>query len=167
MTKKDFPGIGVGVFLADTLSDKVLIGKRKDTGLLGLPGGWLEPGEDWEDCASRELKEETGLFKAPKSFVHIHTLNCKSLENNYHGISCVMYNEINKEDVTQIANTEPKKCAGWFWITFKDMRLHIDSLFYPLKDFLGKNPDLNNVNYLKGMIKINRNLEEKLEAALI
>jgi hypothetical protein len=44
------------------------------------------------------------------------------------------------------------------------MRLHIDSLFYPLKDFLGKNPDLDNVNYLKGMIK---NYNRKLGGNLI
>lgn len=134
--------------------------------MLGLPGGWLEPGEEWEECASRELKEETGLVKKPNSFVHINTLNCKVLEQNYHAISCIMYNEIKDEEISVIKNTEPKKCAGWFWITFKDMRLHIDSLFYPLKDFLGKNPELENVTYLKNMLKYKK-LESNLDGNLI
>ncbi len=143
----------MGVFLANPNEDKILLGKRKDSGLFGLPGGWLESGEEWEDCASRELKEETGLFKIPNSFKHVHTLNCKYLESNYHNISCIMYNEVEPMDLGQIKNAEPHKCSGWFWVTFNEMRTHIDRLFYPLRDFLGKFPDLTNVSNLKSMIK--------------
>jgi 8-oxo-dGTP diphosphatase len=132
--------------------DKILLGKRKDSGLLGLPGGWLEKGEDWDFCASRELKEETGLEKSPGSFRHIYTLNCKALDYGYHNISCIMYNELGDADV--IRNTEPEKCSGWFWVTFKELREQIDTLFHPLKDFLNKFPDLNTVSYLKKMIKV-------------
>jgi 8-oxo-dGTP diphosphatase len=156
------PGIGVGIFLANIVEDKVLIGKRKDSGLLGLPGGWLEPGEEWDECASRELSEETGLYKKPNTFKHVHTLNSKQLENRYHNISCIMYNEVTDEDIEKIKNTEPKKCSGWYWITFSEMRKQVDDLFYPLRDFLGKFPDLNNVEYLKNMIKPPR-VESKLE----
>jgi 8-oxo-dGTP diphosphatase len=143
----------VGVFLADPIEDKILLGRRKDSGLFGLPGGWLEIGEEWEVCASRELKEETGLIKKPETFKHVHTLNCRSLDYNYHNISCIMYNEVEREDLVNIKNEEPHKCSGWFWTSFNDMRAHIDRLFYPLRDFLGKFPDLKNVAYLKNMIK--------------
>jgi len=130
------------------------LGKRKDSGLFGLPGGWLEMGEEWEECASRELQEETGLIKKPDTFSHIHTLNCKFIDYNYHNISCIMYNEVELDDLSQIKNTEPNKCAGWIWVTFGELRTKIDNLFYPLRDFLGKFPDLMNVSYLKNMIKI-------------
>lgn len=146
------PSIGVGVFLANPLEDTILLGKRKDSGLFGLPGGWLEKYEEWEDCAARELREETGLVKKPSTFQHVHTLNCRALESRYHNISCIMFNEIEPNDLSLIKNAEPEKCSGWFWVTFTELRSHIDNLFYPLKDFLGRFPDLTNVNYLKKMI---------------
>lgn len=40
---------------------RVLLQRRLDNGLWGLPGGILEPGESILDCARRELHEETGL----------------------------------------------------------------------------------------------------------
>ena len=45
------PGVGVGIFLVHPSEDKILIGLRKDSGLFGLPGGWLENMEEWERCA--------------------------------------------------------------------------------------------------------------------
>ena len=143
----------MGVFLAHPAEDKILLGKRKDSGLFGLPGGWLETGEEWEDCASRELQEETGLVKHPNTFSHVHTLNCKYLDFNYHNVSCIMYNEIQDGDLGLIKNTEPEKCSGWIWVTINELRSQIDRLFYPLRDFLGKFPDLKNVSYLQSMIK--------------
>jgi hypothetical protein len=64
-----------------------------------------------------------------------------------------MYNEVDPNDLTMIRNAEPEKCSGWFWVTFQELRSHVDKLFYPLKDFLTKFPDLTNVSYLKNMIK--------------
>ncbi len=141
------------MFLANPAEDKILLGKRKDSGLFGLPGGWLETGEEWENCASRELQEETGLVKHASTFSHIHTLNCKYIDFNYHNVSCIMYNEVKDNEIGMIKNTEPDKCSGWMWVTFNELRSQIDRLFYPLRDFLGKFPELKNVNYLKSMIK--------------
>ena len=43
------------------LDGKVLLQKRSDLGLWGLPGGNAEPGEDLAAVVAREVFEETGL----------------------------------------------------------------------------------------------------------
>lgn len=40
---------------------RILLQRRKDNGLWAYPGGSLELGESFEECARREVQEETGL----------------------------------------------------------------------------------------------------------
>lgn len=51
---------GVGLIIRDR-SGRILIERRSDCGLWGLPGGRIEPGESIVDASLREVKEETGL----------------------------------------------------------------------------------------------------------
>lgn len=56
------PNVGLGVVI--TRNNRVLIGKRlgaHGSGSWSIPGGHIEFGESWEDCARREVQEETGL----------------------------------------------------------------------------------------------------------
>jgi 8-oxo-dGTP diphosphatase len=148
------PAVGVGVFLVNIKEEKLLLGKRRESGLFGLPGGWLEIGEDWDEAASRELWEETSLVKQSYSFRHIHTLNCRQLENNIHSISCVMYNEVEPHELAKVRNKEPHKCYGWIWVSINQLRKNIDKLFFPLRIFLNKFPKIKKVSDLKEMIKV-------------
>ncbi|WP_407571416.1 NUDIX domain-containing protein [Deinococcus altitudinis] len=52
--------VGVSVVLQNEQGEW-LLQRRSDSGLWGLPGGGLEPGESFEQAAARELEEETGL----------------------------------------------------------------------------------------------------------
>lgn len=55
--------IGVGVVIINP-EGKALFCKRKSNhgkGLYSIPGGGVEVGEKFEECASREIYEETGI----------------------------------------------------------------------------------------------------------
>lgn len=49
-----------GVLLVNE-KNQLLLQKRRDNGMWGYPGGSMEPGESFKDCAMREVLEETGL----------------------------------------------------------------------------------------------------------
>ena len=136
--KDFFPCVGVGILIVDQKREKVLLGRRIDSGLYGLPGGWIEHGEDWEYTASRELKEETNISKPPSSFTHIYTLNYYNYDKSFHSISCVMYSTVDELEINQLDNKEPNKCYGWFWISVAEMRTMTSQLFPPLREFIKK-----------------------------
>ena len=52
--------LGVGLIIKNDRS-KILMEKRSDNGMWGLPGGGVEPGETIMETALRETREETGL----------------------------------------------------------------------------------------------------------
>ncbi|MBO4635716.1 MAG: NUDIX hydrolase [Clostridiales bacterium] len=56
------PVIGVGATVLVINSEgKILLNRRSDTGTWGIPGGSKELNETIEECALRELKEETDI----------------------------------------------------------------------------------------------------------
>ena len=53
--------VGATILLFDT-QNRLLLIKRTDNNLWGVPGGALELGETLEECARRETFEETGIL---------------------------------------------------------------------------------------------------------
>ena len=63
---------GVAVVILDE-SNRVLLQKRSDVGLWGIPSGHVEPGETVAQAAVREVFEETGLNIRIKRLVGIYS----------------------------------------------------------------------------------------------
>ena len=61
VTQKTKIKVGVGIFIIDD-QGRILLERRKDCGMWGLPGGKIEPGESVMDAAVREVLEETGYY---------------------------------------------------------------------------------------------------------
>lgn len=53
--------VGAGVLIVNEQGD-LLLQRRTDNGLWGIPGGSLEINETTEEAARREVREETGLI---------------------------------------------------------------------------------------------------------
>lgn len=107
------PFVGVGVGILVVRHGKVLLGRRRGShgaGTWSAPGGRLEYGESVEDCARRELLEETGLelgAVTPGPYtndvfpeIQAHYLTLFVLARQTRGEPC---------------NLEPHKCDGWSW----------------------------------------------------
>lgn len=111
--EKQRPMVGVGVMIYN--GPNILLGKRKGShgaGEYAFPGGHLENGESFEDCARREVKEECGIIISgvrkqfvanitdymPKHYVHI-------------GLTALW-------DKGNLQVLEPDKVVRWKWYSF-------------------------------------------------
>ena len=53
--------VGAGVIIVNEKGE-ILLGRRADNGYWDYPAGSMELGESFEECARREVREETGLI---------------------------------------------------------------------------------------------------------
>ena len=104
------PKVGIGSLVVK--EGKVLLGKRLSShgaGLWMIPGGHLENGESFEECAARELEEETGLSDVEfKGIVSLS--NDIAYEKHYVTIG-VLFEWKSGEP----SSAEPDKSGDWHW----------------------------------------------------
>ncbi len=62
---------GVSAFIRT--AEGVLLQRRSDNGLWGLPGGSVEPGESVTEALVREVREETNLEVVPTRLVGVYS----------------------------------------------------------------------------------------------
>jgi mutator protein MutT len=84
----------------------ILFGIRKNDpgkGLLDLPGGFVDPEETAEECARREVREETGISIPAASYF-------TSLPNSYH-FQDITYSTLDLVFTVHLADQPPMQAA--------------------------------------------------------
>ncbi|XP_021718226.1 nudix hydrolase 1-like [Chenopodium quinoa] len=133
------PKVAVVVFLLN--GKKVLLGRRRSAvgnSTFALPGGNLEFGENFEECAAREVKEETGLEIGATELLTVTNNLFVEGPKPLHYVTIFLRSSLtNTDQVPQ--NVEPEKCDGWDWYDWDNLP---QPLFWPLEKMVnsGFNP---------------------------
>lgn len=132
---ENIPKIGVGLIIRR--DNKVLLGKRINAHGANTwcpPGGHLEYMETIEDCAKREVLEETGCL-VNNIQTPVFTEEFYPNENK-HYINFLLTADWEANEPQLL---EPDKCAGWQWFTWNELP---KPLFLPLQNHInqGYNP---------------------------
>jgi 8-oxo-dGTP diphosphatase len=130
--KEKRPKVGVAVIIIK--DGKVLLGKRIGShgdGTWNFPGGHLEYGENWEDCAMREIGEETGLKIVNVKFGFLTNDVFEKEEKHYITIFMLADCDSGEPEIK-----EPEKCAGWDWFDWDEMP---EPLFLPIVNLKKQN----------------------------
>ncbi|XP_054808161.1 nudix hydrolase 1-like [Prosopis cineraria] len=129
------PAVGVGVFILKGTS--VLLGRRLTTvgnSTFALPGGHLEFGESFEECAIREVKEETGMEIAKTEFLTVTNNILLEDPKPCHFVTIFMRARTG-ECREEPKNMEPNKCEGWDWYEWENLP---KPLFGPLEKLVSE-----------------------------
>jgi len=127
------PIVGIAVLIINE-DNEVLLGLRNSK--LGKntwapPGGKLDKFESFEECAIREIKEETNLDI--DQLVYICTTNDIMKDIDAHYITLFFSTTSFHGDIKIM---EPEKCLEWNWF---DPNKLPDNKFFPFKNFLKGN----------------------------
>lgn len=130
-------GVGVGVLILR--GGEVLLGLRHtdkdkaDSALHGegtwtMPGGSLEMGENLEDCAAREVEEETGIKIRPEDLSLISIANDRVEDAHF-----VTIGFLTEEFEGEAEILEPDKITEWQWFNIDKLP---DSMFFPSREMI-------------------------------
>lgn len=125
--------VGLGVFVLNSQS-QFLFGRRlgsHGTGTWALPGGHLEYGESFEECAQRETLEETGLkITTPRFLTAVNGIIPPSTKSGTDLTTSTTLTGSHYVTVFMVAgaladaeprNMEPDKCEGWKWMAWEEL----------------------------------------------
>ena len=126
------PRVGVATIIEN--NNKILLGLRKSElgkNTWGLPGGKLDFGEKPEDCAVRELFEETNL-NVNVNVIELSGISNAVFDDETHYIT-IFYKTTNYSGNLKVV--EPDKCEKWEWFDYDNLP---ENLFLPFKNYIEK-----------------------------
>ena len=96
------PRVGLGVMILNEY-DEIICSQRLQEGhpfhlKWQFPGGFLEFGESFEECAAREVLEECGSILDPAKIRYITTMNVRGVEFGYHNVGMFMLTQVKKDE---------------------------------------------------------------------
>ena len=110
------PKVGLGVIVIR--DGKVLLAQRTEDhgqGTWCFPGGHLELGESWEDCAYRETAEESGI---KIKNVYFATATNDIFDDHKHYITIYMMAD---HDAGEPSNVQVEEVMNWGWFAWDDL----------------------------------------------
>jgi 8-oxo-dGTP diphosphatase len=128
-TNDNRPKVGVGVYIVR--QGTILLGKRHGshgTNTYSAPGGHLEFGETWQQCATREVEEETGLKINNVRYLGLTNDIFKTESKHYITIAMLADYDSGEAELR-----EPDKCLGWRWYGLDSLP---KNLFLPCENLL-------------------------------
>ncbi|HVW23099.1 MAG TPA: NUDIX domain-containing protein [Candidatus Saccharimonadales bacterium] len=130
-----YPRVGVATFvMKDGQFLMCLRGGSHAANTWGLPGGKLDLGESWEDCARREIAEEVGV--EAENFAFVAATNDLFKEENLHYVTIFMRADWISGEPQVL---EPEKCREWRWFTYDTMP---EKQMLPIQNLRKTFPDL-------------------------
>lgn len=135
--------IQVGIWVIVVNNWKILYWLRKSQHgewSYSPPGGHLDYGETIEQCAIRELFEETWLVAKEEDVKLFCTMNeiWPNKEKHYVNIITII-----KSFSWEVINKEPEKLEKWEWMTWEEVKILWSRNFLPIQNLIKKYPDFD------------------------
>lgn len=126
--------VGIGVILSRFAAggatggrEEILVGLRAGShgaGQWALPGGWLERFESFEDCAARELAEETGVGRGDlldlRPSARVPPSNNLLRADDVHSVTVFVEARL-RDPGAPVSRLEPHKCLEWRWAPWSEL----------------------------------------------
>ena len=128
------PKVGISVYIIR--DGKILLLKRKGShgeGTWCAPGGHLEFGESWKDCATREALEEANVTIRSIKFGAV-TNDIFKKENKHY----IMIAMVADYDSGIVKIMEPEKCTDIGWFKWSNLP---KPLFLPMENLVKQSYD--------------------------
>ena len=118
---KGRPKAIIGIYVINEEGNKLLLGLNKIESNWKIPGGLLLLGEDFPDCALRELLSKLNLKVKPDRLQKFVSFNVLDKEKSYHNIEIDFILQITRMEEVSIRNCSKTDYDWWVWFDYNEV----------------------------------------------